>query len=64
MSFRCAGVDAETLRQELLVKHGIGTIALGEYYLRIAFSGIDEEKITEVYRIIYETAAKLGDSDF
>jgi aspartate/methionine/tyrosine aminotransferase len=64
MSFRCNGVDAETLRQELLKNHGIGVIALGEFYLRVAFSSIDEDKISESYRIIYDTAAKLGDSDF
>jgi aspartate/methionine/tyrosine aminotransferase len=63
MSFRCE-VDAEALRQELLVKHGIGIIALGEHYIRIAFSSIDEEKITEVYRIIYDAAARLGEADF
>jgi aspartate/methionine/tyrosine aminotransferase len=63
MSFRCE-VDAETLRQELLAKHGIGVIALGEHYLRVAFSSIDEEKITEVYQTIYDVAAKLGEADF
>ena len=57
MSFHC-GVDAETLRQELLTKHGIGVIALGEHCVRVAFSGIDEEKIAETYRILYETAAE------
>jgi aspartate/methionine/tyrosine aminotransferase len=64
MSFRCVGVDAESLRQELLAKHGIGVIALGEYCLRVAFSSIDEEKIIEVYRIIYDTAKQLGEADF
>jgi aspartate/methionine/tyrosine aminotransferase len=60
MSFRCSGINAETLRVELLSKHGIGTVALGEQYLRIAFSSIDEEKIPGVYRVIYEAAAKLA----
>ncbi|MDR2477702.1 MAG: aminotransferase class I/II-fold pyridoxal phosphate-dependent enzyme [Treponema sp.] len=59
MSFHC-GVNAETLRQELLTKHGIGVIALGEHYVRVAFSGIDEEKIAGTYRILYETADKLA----
>jgi aspartate/methionine/tyrosine aminotransferase len=63
MSFRC-NVDAEALRQELLAKHGIGVISLGEHYLRVAFSSIDEDKITAVYRHIYDTAAKLGEADF
>jgi aspartate/methionine/tyrosine aminotransferase len=64
MCFRCVGVDAETLRQELLARHGIGVISLGGRILRIAFSGIDEEKIAETYRIIYDTAAQLREADF
>jgi aspartate/methionine/tyrosine aminotransferase len=63
MSFHCE-VDAETLRQELLRRHGIGVIALGEHYMRVAFSSIDEEKITRVFRIIYDVAAKLDEADF
>jgi hypothetical protein len=62
MCFHC-DVDAEALRQELLAKHGIGVISLGEHCLRVAFSSIDEEKITEVYQQIYNTAAKLGEAD-
>ncbi|MDR2478751.1 MAG: aminotransferase class I/II-fold pyridoxal phosphate-dependent enzyme [Treponema sp.] len=62
MSFH-SKVDAEALRRELLASHGIGVIALGEHYVRVAFSSIDEEQITEVYRIIYDTAAKLGEAD-
>ncbi|MDR1618723.1 MAG: aminotransferase class I/II-fold pyridoxal phosphate-dependent enzyme, partial [Treponema sp.] len=64
MCFRCIGIDPETLRQELLHTHGIGTIALGEHYLRVAFSSIDEEKIPRVYQIIYDTASKLREADF
>jgi hypothetical protein len=63
MSFHCT-VDAEALRQELLAKHGIGVIALGEHCVRVAFSSIDEEKITSVYQQIYDTATKLGEADF
>ena len=63
MSFHCS-IDAETLRQELLIKHGIGIISLGEHCIRIAFSSIDEENIIPVYQKIYETAAKLGEADF
>jgi aspartate/methionine/tyrosine aminotransferase len=55
MSFRCNS-DAEAIRQELLQKHGIGVISLGEKCLRVAFSSIDEEKIPAVYAQIYETA--------
>jgi aspartate/methionine/tyrosine aminotransferase len=63
MSFNCT-VDAEALRQELLSKHGIGIIALGEHCIRVAFSSIDEEKIITVYQKIYETATRLGEADF
>ncbi len=60
MSFHCIGIEAETLRQELLKNHGIGTIAIGKNYLRAAFSSIDLELIPRVYKAIYDTAAKLG----
>jgi aspartate/methionine/tyrosine aminotransferase len=63
MSFHCKA-DAEALRQELLKKHGIGVISLGDHCIRVAFSSIDEDKITPVYRQIYDTAVKLGESDF
>ncbi|HCC38236.1 MAG TPA: hypothetical protein DEQ14_11880 [Treponema sp.] len=59
MSFRCKEINAETLRRELLTKYGVGVISLGDHCLRVAFSSIDEEKITETYRIIYDTARKL-----
>jgi aspartate/methionine/tyrosine aminotransferase len=57
MCFHC-NADAEILRQELLSKHGIGVIALGEHCIRVAFSSIDEDKITAVYQKIYDTAAE------
>jgi len=63
MSFLCK-VDAEAMRQELLSRHGIGLVALGEDCLRMAFSSIDEDKINTVLEKIYETAEKLADEDF
>ena len=59
--FMCfySSVDAEIIRQELLKKYGIGVIALGKHYLRVAFSSIDEDKITKVFRHIYDCAASL-----
>ncbi|MCL2270117.1 MAG: aminotransferase class I/II-fold pyridoxal phosphate-dependent enzyme [Treponema sp.] len=59
MSFNCT-VNAEALRKELLAKHGIGIIALGDHCIRVAFSSIDEEKLNTVYQIIYDTAAQLA----
>jgi aspartate/methionine/tyrosine aminotransferase len=59
MSFRCEGLDAETLRRELLRRHGIGTIVLEEKYLRVAFAALDEDRIPLVYGTIYQTALDL-----
>jgi aspartate/methionine/tyrosine aminotransferase len=59
MCFRCSGVSAEALRRELLERHGIGLVSLGEDCLRVAFSSLDEEQISPVYSLIYETATEL-----
>jgi aspartate/methionine/tyrosine aminotransferase len=59
MSFRCRGFPAEQLRRELLTRHGIGVIALGEDYIRVAFASLDEDKIPAVYRTIYDAADAL-----
>jgi aspartate/methionine/tyrosine aminotransferase len=59
MSFQCTGVDPEVLRRKLLENHGIGTIALGTQYLRVAFSSIDEDHISRVFRSIYDVAEEL-----
>ncbi|MDR2376815.1 MAG: aminotransferase class I/II-fold pyridoxal phosphate-dependent enzyme [Treponema sp.] len=60
MCFRCEGISAEKLRQKLLYSQGIGAISLEDRYLRIAFAGIDEDKIEKVYRLIYDTATELA----
>jgi len=60
MSFRCKGVSPETLRQNLLKEHGIGTIALGNQYLRIAFSSVEAEHIPFVYETIFKVAEELA----
>jgi aspartate/methionine/tyrosine aminotransferase len=59
MCFRCSGINAETLRRNLLEKHGIGVIAFGTDHLRVAFSSIEEELIPGIYRAIYDTATDL-----
>jgi aspartate/methionine/tyrosine aminotransferase len=59
MSFRCEGLNAETLRRELLTRHGIGAVALEEKYLRVAFAALDEDKIFPIYKTIYRTAADI-----
>lgn len=59
MSFRCKNHNAEDHRQ-LLLKKGIGTIALGTEYLRVTFAAIEEEDIDSVYRAIFDAALELA----
>lgn len=44
--------NAESVRQVLLNEHGIGTIALSENELRVAYSCIDEKDIEDVFNKI------------
>ncbi|MDR1107691.1 MAG: aminotransferase class I/II-fold pyridoxal phosphate-dependent enzyme [Spirochaetaceae bacterium] len=60
MSFKCNGIDAESLRQKLLFTYGVGTIAINPQTLRVAFSGLDDEGIDEVYTRIYRAAEELA----
>ncbi|MDR2480724.1 MAG: aminotransferase class I/II-fold pyridoxal phosphate-dependent enzyme [Spirochaetaceae bacterium] len=60
MSFECTGISAESLRRVLLDKYGIGVIALGEKYIRIAFSALNEEQITPVLDTIFKAAEELA----
>lgn len=59
MSFACNGISAETLRLALL-EEGIGTIAIGEAYLRVAYSTIDERDLPELYGAIFAAAKRLA----
>lgn len=54
MCLKLKTVDAEALRTHLLDKYGIGTIALGETDLRIAFSCIEEANLDELFDTIYQ----------
>lgn len=60
MSFATHGVDAEALRVKLLDDKGVGTIAIDNQTLRVAFSSIDEDKIEAAYEAIYGTAAEMA----
>ena len=51
--------NAETVRQRLLTEHGIGTIALGETELRIAYSCLDVSDIETVFAIIAKVVEAL-----
>ncbi|MDR3284857.1 MAG: aminotransferase class I/II-fold pyridoxal phosphate-dependent enzyme, partial [Treponema sp.] len=62
MSFRCTAVNAEALRQKLLHGYGIGTIAIDDRTLRVAFSSLEDERIDTVYDAIYQAAEELAKS--
>jgi aspartate/methionine/tyrosine aminotransferase len=57
MCLRLKGADADTVRLSLLDHHGVGTIALGQDNLRVAFSCLTEDQIPGVFKAI---AAAVG----
>jgi len=59
MSFRVLRGTAESLRKALLAGSGVGTIAINDRCLRVAFSSVDVEKLEDLYERIYATAEKL-----
>lgn len=59
MSFRCKGFSAEALRLRLL-DDGIGTISIGEDYLRVAYSSVDLDRLEELYGEILKKARELA----
>lgn len=59
MSFRCEGISAEDLRTTLLDR-GVGTIAIRDEYLRVAFAGIDAGDLEELYNEIFDAAESLS----
>jgi aspartate/methionine/tyrosine aminotransferase len=59
MSFRLHRGSAEELRKALLMGCGVGTIAINERCLRVAFSSVDVEKLQELYDLIYAEAEKI-----
>ncbi|MDK8183626.1 aminotransferase class I/II-fold pyridoxal phosphate-dependent enzyme [Paenibacillus sp. UMB4589-SE434] len=59
MCLKLDHVNAETLRLHLLDNYGIGTIALGDTDLRVAFSCIEEENLEELFDKIYQGVLDL-----
>lgn len=53
MCLKLKTVPAETLRVHLLDKYGIGTIALGDTDLRVAFSCIEEANLEDLFNTIH-----------
>ncbi|AZN43920.1 aminotransferase class I/II-fold pyridoxal phosphate-dependent enzyme [Paenibacillus albus] len=54
MCLKLNNVEAETVRTRLLEEYQIGTIALGQSDLRVAFSCIEEENLEELFDTIYK----------
>jgi aspartate/methionine/tyrosine aminotransferase len=59
MCLKLNTVPAEALRQHLIHNYGLGTIALGETDLRIAFSCIEEEHLEELFDMVYSGVRDL-----
>jgi len=59
MCLKLKTVEAESLRQHLLDKYGVGTIALGSTDLRIAFSCVEVENIEELFADLYHGVKDL-----
>ncbi|SDS11551.1 Aspartate/methionine/tyrosine aminotransferase [Paenibacillaceae bacterium GAS479] len=59
MCLRLNGVSAESVRQRLLEAYGVGTIALGESDLRVAFSCTEEANLEELFDCIYQAVGDV-----
>ena len=60
MSLRCNGINAEELRQKLLHEYEVGTIAIDDKTLRVAFSSLDKRDIDQTYEAVYKAAEELN----
>jgi len=60
MSFRLAKGKAEELRKELLAQDGVGTIAIDERILRVAFSSVDLDDLGALFDVIYAAAGRVA----
>ncbi|TGE33643.1 aminotransferase class I/II-fold pyridoxal phosphate-dependent enzyme [Desulfosporosinus sp. Sb-LF] len=61
MCLRLKGVKAEALRMHLLEQYGVGVIALGENDVRVAYSCVEEQKLNDLFDIIYQGCQDLLD---
>ncbi|WP_028972776.1 aminotransferase class I/II-fold pyridoxal phosphate-dependent enzyme [Spirochaeta cellobiosiphila] len=59
MSFQLKKGSAEDLRIHLLKEEGIGTIAIGTKYLRIAYAAVDKRDLKDLYNAVFEASDKL-----
>lgn len=60
MCLQLKTVNADRLRSHLLDQYGVGTIALGETDLRVAFSCIEEDSLEDLFAIIYQGVKDLS----
>ncbi|SFS50373.1 aminotransferase class I/II-fold pyridoxal phosphate-dependent enzyme [Paenibacillus sp. BC26] len=60
MCLKLNNAEAETVRTRLLDAYEIGTIALGETDLRVAFSCIEEENLEELFDTIYKAVQDVA----
>jgi aspartate/methionine/tyrosine aminotransferase len=59
MCLRLKTLEAEALRVHLLDTYGVGLISIGSRDLRVAFSCLDEEDVTELFDTILKGVADL-----
>ena len=62
MSYRVLSDQAELLRQRLLDERQIGTIAIQNAYLRIAYSAVSEHQIEPLYEEVYKMARSVANA--
>jgi aspartate/methionine/tyrosine aminotransferase len=60
LSFRLLKGRAEDLRTELLMKDGVGTIAIDERVLRVAFSSVDLPDLEALFALVYAAADRVA----
>ena len=60
MCLRLKTVDAEALRVLLLDKYGVGTISLGKTDLRVAFSSVDKQDLSDLFQRILTAIQELS----
>ncbi len=59
MCFELSEQHAEDLRLYLLHERGVGTIAVSPRHLRIAYSSVDKEALTDLFGEIYAAAGRI-----
>lgn len=59
MCLKLKTVNAEQLRQHALETYGVGTVALGDTDLRVAFSCLEEGDIEKLFDLLYQSVKDL-----